>query len=148
MVKFAERDDPNYLRVAIEIKLMIKTFRPRDPVKSTSRWRPLSEFGHQSDGKPFLERIYESKAEVPYTKDSQSDDRVGSDGFVYRATKRGGAYAVKTFTKVYKEDKRTAIRQECALVGMCSHTNVIRVVELYQVATNPSTFYVVLEPWV
>lgn len=76
------------------------------------------------------------------------DERLGSDGHVYRAVRHGVDYAIKTFPKVYREDKKKAIRKECDLIKMCSHSNVIRVVELFQVSSAPSTFYLVIEPWV
>lgn len=91
---------------------------------------------------------YSTHDDVPYQKSTNIDAREGSFASVHKVTTvNGQTFAVKQFTKIYKEGQKKAIERECELMGKCSYPNVIHLLELYQVSTDPTTIFLVMEPW-
>ncbi|KAI9714206.1 MAG: hypothetical protein M1812_006427 [Candelaria pacifica] len=105
----------------------------------------------RSDSQPLQIHQYATEKDVPFAMNPSGGISEGSYGFVYKATSTAtGAeetYAIKQLSRIRSSERRDAVHKEIENLRRCSHANILRLMQVYQIATNPSIFYLVTRPW-
>ena len=93
--------------------------------------------------------IYATEEDVPFRRDTTAMEGRGTFGIVYKATTSHSneVFAVKRLDKVYGPKKRAIVHKEFELLKQCSHPNLLRLMQVYQVATLRNVFFLVTSPW-
>jgi serine/threonine protein kinase len=88
-------------------------------------------------------------SDVPYQKTLCIEVGHGSFGIVHQARnlKTDTIVAVKQIKEIYSPKRQGAARKELSMLDICDHANIVKLLDAYQLEEDPSTFYLVMEPW-
>ena len=98
---------------------------------------------------PLNVRLYNESSHVPYKEVVGVPAGRGSFGVVYKAqnTTNNGTVAIKQLTGIYSSKNQAVVRKELSMLQRCAHPNIVKLLDAYQIANKPNTFYLVMEPW-
>ncbi|KAL2062834.1 hypothetical protein VTL71DRAFT_5906 [Oculimacula yallundae] len=103
----------------------------------------------QSTTDPLNVRSYSNSSDVPYKEFVGVAAGRGSFGVVYKAEipNTHTVVAIKQLGGIYSSKSQDTVRKELSMLQRCTHPNIVKLLDAYQIDDNPNTFYLVMEPW-
>ncbi|KAI1408850.1 kinase-like domain-containing protein [Hypoxylon sp. FL1857] len=98
---------------------------------------------------PRYVHTYPSENNTPYIVDLSIIPPMGSFGVVRKVTHKfvDETFAQKSFQDLYRKSDRSKVMRELAFLEICSHPNIVDLIEAYETADDPYTLHIVMAPW-